>query len=547
MKVSTHGWKGILLGLILLLGLALRVYNLNFPSIGYHNLKENEYLSMAQEMERTNDFISRRIYYENAFQEEPTMVITPQPPLISYQILISWKILGNNLWGPRLFNALLGAASIFLIYLIAGLLFKRKHYALLCAFLSAIMPLGVFFSRNLQPESPAFFFMLLGNLFYLRFAASFKKYNLVLGGLSFSVASLYKLSFLIGILPFIFCFPFKALFKEKKEFLKLLSAFCLPYLVIIAVIIWLANIGQWKFEAAQTLNRIKLWVIFTHGYWEKSGRIIWWYTKGENYTYVYTVLALMGIIAAFFRRKLLLNRYIIGWAAACIPYSMVFSDFINQHNYYQMPFLGLICISSTYAIVCIAETVTIKGVAQNIFLSLLMIITIAGSSPLVYHSIARMYGTVFWGLDVAGESLGGFTKPGERVFLLTHAQGYGLSRYARRYVGWEPDVQAFKEKERKFNVRYVCFYPAEFARSLKESNAPLFEYIQNNYHVKEVGITDEPANIFYLILEKGEGSDPKTFLQSFNGTRQLRTIYKPMGKYIFFYSLRPTAADEAKK
>lgn len=541
MKVSTLEWKNILLGLILLLGLALRIYNLNFPSIGYHNMKENEYLSMAQEMERTNDFITRIIYYENAFQKEPTIVITPQPPLISYQILISWKTFGKNLWGPRLFNALFGVISILLIYFLARLLFKERRYALFCAFLLAIMPLGVFFSRNLQPESPAFFFMLLGNLFYMKFSTSLKKYNLVLGGLSFSAASLYKLSFLIGIVPFMFCFPFKALFKEKKEFLNRVFTFCLPYLVIMAAILWLMNIGQWKFEAAQTLSRIKLWEIFTSGYWEKSGRVIWRYTVGDNYTYIYTALALLGIITAFFRRKGLLNRYIIGWAVASIPYSMVFSDFINQHNYYQMPFLAFVCVSSVYALSVIPETITIKKIPGNIFPFWLMVLTAAVSAPLARNSILRMHATVFWGLDVAGESLREFTEPDERVFLLSHPQGQGIARYARRYMGWTDDLKDFENKEAKFKIRYICFYPAEFALALKSNNQTLFEYIQNNYHVKEVGLTEEPSQLYYLILEKGKGSDPENFLRSFSGTRQLRTIYKLFGKLIFLYTLRPPA------
>lgn len=537
MKAIVQGWENILIGLIMLLGLALRAYNLDFPSIGYHNMKENESLSMAQEMERSNDFITRRIYYENAFEKDPTMVITPQPPLISYQILISWKILGKNLWGPRLFNALFGVISILLIYFLARVLFKERRYALFCAFLLAIMPLSVFFSRNLQPESPAFFFMLLGNLFYLKFITSFKKYNLVLGGLAFSAAALYKLSFLIGIVPFIFCFPFKALFKEKKELLKCAFSFCLPYLVILAAVICLMYMGQWKFESPQTLNRMKLWEIFTPGYWEKSWRVIWWYTVGDNYTYIYTALALGGIITAFFRRKGLLDRYLIGWAVAGIPYSMVFSDFINQHNYYQMPFLALVCISSVYTLSVIPETLTIKRIPGNIFPFWLMVLTMVVSAPFVRDSILRMHATVFLGLDVAGESLREFTKPDERIFLLSHPQGQGIARYARRYMGWTDDLEDFKNKEAKFNIRYICFYPAEFALGLKANNKPLFEYIQNNYHTKEVGLKEGDANLVYIILEKGKGSDPQTFLQSFSGQRQLRTIYRLFGRYIFFYTL----------
>jgi hypothetical protein len=323
-------------------------------------------------------------------------------------------------------------------------------------------------------------------------------------------------------------------------------SFCLPYLVIIIAIAWLASIGQWRFEAVETLDRIKLSEIFTRPYWEKSGRIIWRYTIGDNYTAVYTALSLFGMIIAFLKRKGPLNRYIIGWSAAIITHSMVFSDYINQHNYYQIPFLALICISSVYTLSVVPEIITVKRIPPNIFLLSLIFLAAAVSAPLMADSILRMHETVFPGLDVAGESLRGFTGSGERIFLLTHPQGQGIARYARRYVGWTEELDDFKDKEKRFKVRYICFYPPESAAALKARNQPLFEYIQNNYHVKEVGLTEEPSQLYYLILEKGEGSDPETFLQSFSGTRQVRAIYKLFGRYVFFYSLRP-ALEQTQK
>jgi len=49
--------------------------------------------------------------------------------------------------------------SIIVVYFIGYEIFKRKLLALSCSLLLAILPLAVFFSRNLQPESPAFFFI----------------------------------------------------------------------------------------------------------------------------------------------------------------------------------------------------------------------------------------------------------------------------------------------------------------------------------------------------------------------------------------------------
>lgn len=531
--------------IILLLGFALRSYNLNFPSIGYHNMEENGYLGMAQEMSSSGDLATGRGYFYNGFDEEPARKTYLQPPLFTYQILASWKIFGDNIWGVRLLNILFGVFSILAIYYISLLLFNNVTVSLWCAFLLSIMPLGVFFSRNIQPESPAFFFMLLGNIFYLKFALSLKKYNLLLGGLSFSVALLYRFGFIIGALAPLCCFPLKPLFKNKKDFLKFFLTLCMPFLVVAFGLVWIKRPGLWIWEL-RTLERMSLWQILTYDYWSKYARVIWWYIQGENFTLLYTLLSLLGIAAAFFRRGGLPERYIMGWAIALIPYGMIFSGVINQHNFSQFPFLVLVCISVAYGIRYVLKIPGFKDASREYFFIFLVIIITAVSAPFVYNAISRMHGTFFLGLDVAGESLREFTNRDERVFLLTHAQGQGIARYARRYTGWTEDPNDFKDKEKRLQIQYICFYPAEFGPALKTKNPPLFDYIQNNYHVKEVGLTEEPSQLYYLLLEKGEGSDPQTFLQSFSGGKQLRTIYKVFGRYIFFYALRPLTEELQK-
>lgn len=527
----------IILAAVCVLGFALRWYSPDFPSIGYHNMKENEYLSMSEEMLRTGDFLTRRIYFYNAFAPNPTMQLYPQPPLVSYQILAAWKLFGQNLWGPRLINIVFGTLTIPVVYASALVFFSSVPAALFSAFLLAIMPLGVFFSRNLQPESPAFLFLSLGVLCYLRFFSSFRKYNLVIGGFSFFIAWLYKFSFLIGLLPLLFCFPYRRLLAERKERLGRLAAFILPYLAVLAAMFWLKRIGQWQFEQQETLGRIRLFALFTPDYWLKYGRMIWWYVSGENFTIIYALLAAFGILAAFIRRKGLVDRYLIGSVAAIVLYGMVFSDHINQHNYYQMPFLGMVCIASAYTVFAFSRIA--RAIFDREVFAALAVAVAAVSAPFAYAAISRMHGTVYLGLDVAGESLKEFTRPDERVFLLTFAQGYGIARYAQRYVGWTDDLKDFQEKEQGFGIRYICFYPAELAHVLRNKNPELFAHIRHNYHVKEVGMSEEPNKIYYVILERGRGSDEdENFLTSFSGAMQLKTIYKMFGRYVFFNTLR---------
>lgn len=520
---------------IFLIALALRCYNINFPSIGYHNMKENETLSMAQEMLKTDDFITKRIYFYEAFSDKPVMKKNAQPPLVSYQTILSWKLLGENLWGPRLINAIFGASSIFFIYLIGRLLLSNIYLAFFLAYMLAVMPLAVFFSRNLQPESPALFFMILGNYFYLKVASKLKKRDLFFGGLSFTLAWLYKFTFFIGILPPLLCLPFKRLFKEIKHPLRYLAAFLIALLPILFIMSWLRSTGQWQFEIA---GRVKPFEIFSFDYWAKYGPAIWSYVKDENYTVIFASLALLGMILALFRKKkALVERYIIGWMLAAVPYCVIFSDFINQHNYYQMPFLILVCVSGAYAVSRVSETIK-RVLKLNTLLFFILLMAAVSARP-IYDSISRMHRTIFLGQDVAGETLMELTAPEERLFLFSHSQGQAIARYAKRYMGWEDELEPFKEKEKNFNIKYICFYPAEYALLLKKRNSALFDYIQSNYHVKEIGLVEEPYQLNYIILEKGKGSDPDTFLRSFTGTPRLKSIYKLFGKYIFFYTIKP--------
>lgn len=517
------------LSLIVLAGLALRTYNINFPSIGYHNMKENEYLSQTQEMIRTKDYLTKRIYFYNGLEDIPGLKPGEGIPLVAYQTIIFWKLFGENLWSARLCGVLFGLLSIIMMRLIAGRILSNTYSSLFASLLLAIMPMAVFFSRNIQPESPALFFMLFGTFLYLR-------RNLFLGGLSFLAAWLYQPNFLMGALPLLFCIQLDGIGKDKKTFMRLALATSAPYLVILSSFLWLrCGHGQ----GVHSLAGLRPFDMFSAGYWRKYGAVMWRYISLENFTLLFALTAFLGIVFAFLKKKTLPERYIIGWAFAVIPYGIFYGVGLRQASFYFMPFLALVCVSSAYGISQISE-ITNKIIKKDIS-KVLFVIMVVISVPFIYNSLKDMYATVFLGLDVAGESLKEFTKPDDRVFLFTHSQGNAIARYARRYMGWESDLEAFKNKERKLNIRYICFYPAEFAQTIKFGNPKLFDYIQNNYHTKEAGLTLEPQHFFYIILEKGEGSDSKTFLQSFEGQARIKTIYKLFGKYVFFYTIRNSA------
>jgi len=506
-------------------------------------MKENETVSMALEMERTGDYAHQRVYFDNGLEDAPVMKTLAQPPMIAYQTLLSWKLLGENVWAPRLFNVVFGLLSVALMYYIGLSLFREETIALFCAFLLAIMPLAVFFSRNIQAESPAFFFMLLGTFFYLKSFSSHTRYSLVLGGLAFSVAWLYKPNFLFGILPLACCLDRAFVRRQKKGFLRSLIPLLLPYTLIVFAILWSMLKVQWRIDWPALKDIRGLFDIFTPSYWHKSATPILWYLRNENYTVIYSTLAALGAVLAVYMRKGLTYRYCIGWVITALLYGIFFSAELPQTSFSQMPFVGFVCISSASAVAFIGTE--IKRFFKKDLRVVVMVAVAALSVFPVYDSLRRMHGIVFVGADVAGESLREFTSPGERVFLLTHPQGNAVARYAQRYMGWPTGMEDFKEKEKKFKIRYLCIFPAEFFETLREKNAQLPVYIEDNYSLKEVGLNETRDKVGYLILERGKGQSIKDALQGFSGKVQPRAIYKLYGRYIFYYSARP-AADKDK-
>jgi hypothetical protein len=252
-----------------------------------------------------------------------------------------------------------------------------------------------------------------------------------------------------------------------------------------------------------------------------------------------------GILLALFKHKSVLDRFLIGWAAAVLVYGILFPAELYNNNFSQMPFLGAVCIAAAYTVSFVAGEFHSK-LRQE---SLLPLCVVVAALVIIFARpfLIRMYSTVFWGVDVAGESLREFTRPDERIFLYGHPQGNGIARYAQRFMGWptEPGLEEFKRLEEKFKVRFVCIYPGEYFQFLAREHPEISDHIRSTYRVREVGLIENPNRLGYVILEKGEADKTmEEILESITGVPEPRSIYRVMGRLIFFYTIRPDADKE---
>lgn len=526
----------LLLLIFIFVGLSLRIHNLDSPPIGYHNMKEIEYLSEAREFFYHDDYLHRRISFlgmmsptgPDNFEEYV------QLPIIPWLTLLTWKIFGIHLWLPRMIIVLFSLGSIPLSYYLFNELTEKKEISVVAAFLMAIMPLAVFFGRNIQPETPALFFILLTSYYYLRWTKNLSPKYLLVSLIAFSISGLFKYTFMIFAIPLLFLFPFDKIKNETNK-KKLLRQIPLIILSISPLFLWalLSKFTNVNSEQLFTYYRINIFEIFTSGYWEKYFYILKVYFN-SNFTVFYTGIALIGILFCFRESKTSLSKFILGSAFMAIPYSMILSDYIRQHSYYQIPFLPLICLASAYGIYKISEVKLNlnKNLKYIIILGLIFL-----SIPFVIQNIDNHYDTIFFGLDVAGNSINEFSNKADRIFISGHAQTVGMLWSADRYGDFLPTtLDMFKFGENERHMKWIFVYDNSGISKLRE-NTEIWDYINKSYFIKEVGFIENGENLEqkYIILEKGGSID----MSGANLERpKLAAVYKTSYGLVKLYSSR---------
>jgi len=102
-----------------------------------------------------------------------------KPPVYFYLVLPFVALLGPTVWAVRLPSALLGVASVYLVYLLVKKLFPNKKYLPeIASFLLASSPWHLHFSRGGWEVNAASFFLLAGTYFFLK-ASEKQKYYLL--------------------------------------------------------------------------------------------------------------------------------------------------------------------------------------------------------------------------------------------------------------------------------------------------------------------------------------------------------------------------------
>ncbi|MBN2458638.1 glycosyltransferase family 39 protein [Candidatus Woesearchaeota archaeon] len=520
-------WPWAIIIILLIVGFNLRAYHIDYPSIGYHNMKENIYLMQAYHMDQGEGLFKLSMFYfgdkDNNYQ--PDML-----PLIAWSILLFWKVFGDSLLWPRLLMVLLSLANIVLVYIFVNLLTKKKELGLVSALLMAIMPIGVFFGRNIQPDIPGVTFMLLYSIFFYRWINGRSRKDFIWFTVFLAISFNLKLTNIMGLIPFIFIIPYKDILMKLKRYV---FEIVVGAVGISTAFIW-RELQKLIMPDPAGTAQVEFFMEFMKGYSADYWTAAWPALTNfisDNFTWLFAWLCVIGLVLAALKYRTMIGKYLLGYFLAVLAYFTIVPGFISRHNYYQSPLLPLVVISVAYLIyvagsiagdlaVAFSGKKGYKGIIRLSFVLLLAVLVVALNWGNVRISIDRQFDTQFIGNDVAGEFLNTVSEPAERVFMGPDPSGQTISMlwYAKRYGCWLPqDLDKFKRLEDEKNFRWVFLYGMNTVQGTRnawatmqylkqdEKYSRVWEYIENNYRIEQIGaiITGQTPLPYYIMLKKG--------------------------------------------
>ncbi len=505
-------WLALLL--ILGYGLHLRAHHLDYPSIGYHNAKENEYLSQVLLYEEQGLSFRHQAHFWEGNQETPYFEGYFQ---LQFVPLVSWaarRVLGEHYWATRLPVVLLSLGVVLLAHALARRL-ADPWTALLVAALVAVLPVHVFFGRNLQPDVPALFFLLGFYLLFLRWTDRPTPGAAAAAGLSLAMAGLCKLSFLVPALAILPWVPWRKLADDLRALRLAPYLGFASFLVCPAFIAWLMSrrvlevqYGTVYLHNVQTdpMTRISPFRFLTPDYWSRYGPSLRAYVV-DNYTTLFALLAVAGLVCLFSRRTSREMRgFLWGSLGALVVYWMLFADFLNQHSYYQLPFLFLVALLVAAGLAGAAGWLAER--TGRPALRVLAFVPVLANLGAVDASLDRHFGTQVVGIDVAGRFIDERAAADERFMFMGAHQHVGVCTFARRFCVGVPrdpaDLHAFEER---FGSRFI-YVAYEYLPALQQK--PSWESIAARYAVRQVAVLQRQRGrrTVHYVLERGAPYEP---------------------------------------
>ncbi len=345
---------------IILIGLFIRLININAPVIGIHSWRQADTASIAKNFLSTNlNFFQPQVNWSGSTNG----LVECEFPLYQYLVASLYKLFGVNEIFARLLSVIFGCLTLYFLFRLTKRVFNVE-VAWWGTFFYAILPISVFYSRTIQPESLMIFLGIFSLERWVEFLKINNKFFLIASWISFTLAVLIKVLplFWIGIPILISAYQRSLIFKYKL--------YIFPILTILISFFWYS----YSYKLGQSTG-------LTFGLWGSDTDRYSWLTLLELRFYldllfriIFRNFLIIGIVPIYFSiQKLAINNiFIVGIL------SVLLTGFINPssfaiHEYYQLPIMLFSCPLMGLGFVRLKNNLYKKKAFITIFISLLFV------------------------------------------------------------------------------------------------------------------------------------------------------------------------------
>lgn len=325
--------KHKLIYFILLFAFVIRLYHITFPVSGWHSWRQADTAAIAKN------------FYENGFN-----ILYPQidwggntPGYVEsefqlYPFLVSlmYYLFGvNDFWG-RILSVIFSIITIYGLYLLTRKIISES-VALWSAFIYAVIPLNIYYSRSFMPESMMLMFIVYGVYFFYLWIRNERWKYYFLSFIFISLAILLKIPTLYIGLPLLYL----AYRKYKIKTFAKPALWLFAFLVLVPVFLWyyhahklLLNggfsFGIWGFGIDKWGNfNLLLTPSFYNDIFFKS-------IAERHLTYAGFIPFVIGL---FIKRTNGDEKLFDFWLISVLIYFLIVSGGNKAHEYYQLPFI----------------------------------------------------------------------------------------------------------------------------------------------------------------------------------------------------------------
>jgi 4-amino-4-deoxy-L-arabinose transferase-like glycosyltransferase len=318
---------------ILLLALVVRLYHIDFPVAGWHSWRQADTAAMARNFyENGFDFLHPQIDWGG----NSSGVVESEFPAYPFLVSLVYTVFGmNDTWG-RVLSVIFSLATIYGLYLLVRK-YVSNNVALWSAFIYAIIPLSIYYSRAFMPESAMLMCSVLGIYWFSHWLDKGSVGHFLLSCLAISLAVLLKIPTLYLGLPLFYL----AWLRFGKSTFRTSMLWLYAFLVLLPVALWYYHAHQLFLQSGLTYG---IWGFGTDKWGNfdiiltlKFYNDIFFKSIAERHlTYAGFIPFLIGL---FIKRTTKVERLFDFWLIAVVIYFLIVAKGNQVHEYYQLPFI----------------------------------------------------------------------------------------------------------------------------------------------------------------------------------------------------------------